>query len=328
MQPDHPAAALVVPESPQPLRGVTDSEIDRFEIDGVVLLRGVYPPEWVEYLRAAMTEVFDREPDAGKVGGTTTGKSETGDRTDMVDLVGRIRRADPDADVALSGDAEPRGRSIVETAACMWNDAVRRHHIQGPLPEIVAALTRSTEVALYSDQLFLKGPGSAIRTPWHQDKPYFLLQGTKVAVCWVPVDPVTIENGAMGYVIGSHRWGKTFVLSDFVSRTKAFPEVGGITMAGLDPLPPLESEPEQFDIRYFDAEPGDVIVHHWATLHGSTGNVSATSMRRAASVRYAGDDVTFLRRASSPEPFRNTIMLDDGDPLVKDHHFTRVWPRA
>jgi hypothetical protein len=316
-----------LPPSPAPLRPVSPAEVEQFRRDGVVALRQIYPDAWVGYLRQAMTEVFERDPAAGMVGGTATGMSETGERIDMVGVVERIRQRNPDADVAVSGDKPPQGQSLVETGACFWHQGLRRHHTDGPLPEIVAALTNSTEVTLYSDQLFLKSPGSAVRTPWHQDKPYFLMQGTKVAVCWVPVDSVTVENGAMGYVIGSHLADKTYVLSDFVSRNRAFPEIGEISMAGLDPLPPVESDPGSFDIRYFDAEPGDVIVHHWATLHGSTGNISANAMRRAASVRYAGDDITFLRRASSPEPFRNTIRLTDGERLDHDDHFPLVWPR-
>ena len=70
-----------------------------------------------------------------------------------------------------------------------------------------------------------------------------------------------------------------------------------------------------------------MIVHHWATLHGSSGNVSAGRIRRAASVRYAGDGCSYYRRASSPEPYRNTLELSDGDPLEKAERFPIVWPR-
>ena len=59
------------------------------------------------------------------------------------------------------------------------------------------------------------------------------------------------------------------------------------------------------------------------TLHGSLGNISADRLRRAASVRFADDDVTFHKRASSPEPFRNTVGLDDGDDL--DDVESLVW---
>ncbi len=307
-------------------RPVTDEERDAYERDGVVILRGIYPLEWVDQLRTALDEVFARDRAEGEVQGTLTGASHTGDRTDMVEAAARVRGDQPGADIAVDGNHPPAGRSLVETDAAHWHGGLRRHHVDGPLPGIVASLTRSDEVTLYSDQVFLKEPGSAVRTPWHQDKPYFLMQGEKAAVCWVPVDAVTVENGAMGYVLGSHRWGQTFQPSDFVTRTNTFPEVGGISLDGLDPLPPIDAEPERYPVRYFDAAPGDVIVHNWATIHGSTGNTHATAMRRAASVRYAGDDITFFRRASSPEPFRNTVSLRDGEPLANDPRFPRVWP--
>ena len=166
-----------------------------------------------------------------------------------------------------------------------------------------------------------------MRTPFHQDKPYFLLQGDKVAVCWVPVDRVDRKNGAMAYVRGSHRWGKTFIPSDFISRTESLLELGEMSHDGLEPMPVIEGQEAEFDIVYFDAEPGDVIVHHWATIHGSSGNVSSNRVRRAASVRYAGDDCSYYQRPSSPESFRNATGLADGDALEKAERFPIVWPR-
>jgi ectoine hydroxylase-related dioxygenase (phytanoyl-CoA dioxygenase family) len=138
------------------------------------------------------------------------------------------------------------------------------------------------------------------------------------------VDVVDRENGAMGYVPGSHRWGKTFKPSDFATTSGTFPEVGGISLEGLDTLP--EDLLDNVEIRYFDAEPGDVIVHHWATLHGSRGNVSASRTRRAASIRYALDGCCFYKRPSSPEPFRNTVEIADGAPLESASRFPVVWP--
>ena len=35
------------------------------------------------------------------------------------------------------------------------------------------------------------------------------------------------------------------------------------------------------------------------TLHGSTGNITANRLRRAASIRYGGDGVTFLKTLST-----------------------------
>jgi ectoine hydroxylase-related dioxygenase (phytanoyl-CoA dioxygenase family) len=164
------------------------------------------------------------------------------------------------------------------------------------------------------------------------------MQGEKVAVCWVPIDKTTKANGAMGYVKGSHRWGKLYQPSDFVTRNGVFAANNAKCSASsagsrpnepaLEPLPPMEQHPS---LGYFDADPGDVIVHHWATVHGSTGNVSSdpTAIRRAASIRFAGDGVRFYQRPSSPEPFRGAIVgLRDGDKLDNDPRFPVVWPRT
>lgn len=83
---------------------------------------------------------------------------------------------------------------------------------------------------------------------------------------------------------------------------------------------------EDPETRHFDAEPGDVIVHHWATLHGSRGNVSANRQRRAAAIRYACDGCHYYARPSSPEPFRKTIDLEDGAVLESHVRFPVVWP--
>ncbi len=164
-----------------------------------------------------------------------------------------------------------------------------------------------------------------MRTPFHQDEPYFLVQG-EVAVAWVPVDVVGPSNGPMGYVKGSHRWGRVFKPSDFITDTGTFHEVDGIDHSALDLMPPIS--PDTHDVVYFDARPGDVIVHHWSTIHGAAGNVSATATRRAASIRYALGGSTYYQRPSSPEPFRHSLNLRDGEPLENADRFPIVWPRS
>ena len=306
------------------LRDLTDDEIQTYENDGVVALRGLLPLGWVDELRGAVQEVFDRETDVGR-DALVTGQSRQGARGDMVEgMLRLLETAEAPDQLAIEAGHTPTGRSIVETDACSWHTGLRQLYVTGPLPEVVAVLTDSTRVNLYSDQLFLKEPGSSVRTPWHQDKPFWLLQGTKVAVCWVPVDTVRLESGAMGYVRGSHRWGVTFKPSDFVTSNGAS-TIPGLEFDDLADLPPIDANPDEYDIVRFEAEPGDVIVHHWMTLHGSTGNVSADRLRRAASVRFAGDDVTFFQRPSSPDPFRHTVGLNDGDDLDGAERFPRVW---
>lgn len=318
------------PAGRAPLRAVSDDERESFARDGVVHLKAIYPERWVDDLRRKLTDVFDRRVERSSDRGprpSVRGGRTDGLRVDMAELVNGLRRTARSADLALEDgpDSPITGRSVVETDAASWHDGLRAHHLDGPLPEIVAMLTGTDKVVFYSDQLFLKEPGSQVRTPFHQDEPYFLVDGS-VAVCWVPVDRVGHDNGPMWYVRGSHRWGRLFKPSDFVTDRGVFPEVDGIRHDDLELLPPIGRD--SHDLVSFAAEPGDVIVHHWSTVHGAAGNVSATATRRAASVRYAIGDSRFFRRPSSPEPFRARVEIADGEPLERAERFPVVWPSS
>jgi len=316
-----------LPQASGLARAVTEAEKEAFERDGVVLLKGIYPSEWVDYMRSQLDDVFSMAQErAASTHYVAQGDSERGSHSDMVQVAIDLRSRNASAQLAMEGgqDVAATGRSIVETDAAHWHRGLLQHHTHGPMPELIHQVTSSAQVNLYSDQLFLKEAGSRVKTPFHQDKPYFLVDGGDVAVAWLPVDTVTADNGAMGYVIGSHKWGKLFKPSDFTTENGTFPEVEGIDLSGLDVL--TQGMLDEADIQYFDVEPGDVIVHHWATLHGSKGNVSAHSKRRAASIRYACEGCHFFMRPSSPEPFRRTVSLVDGDPLEKAGRFPIVWP--
>ena len=69
---------------------------------------------------------------------------------------------------------------------------------------------RSATVNLLYDQLFVKEPGSSERTPWHQDLPYWPVEGDQILSIWVPFDAATPDNGVVTYVKGSHLWGQKY----------------------------------------------------------------------------------------------------------------------
>lgn len=109
---------------------------------------------------------------------------------------------------------------------------------------------------------------------------------------WIPVDPVSFNSGTIRYVRGSHRWG-FFKPNVFVSQM-AFPGADG------DTLPDIDGHEEEYDIVSSELEPGDLLVHHHLTVHGSAGNATLRQTRRAASLRYCGDDIRFKFRPYAP----------------------------
>lgn len=180
-----------------------------------------------------------------------------------------------------------------------WNTDLRRFVTTIPLPEVVAQLLQTDRLKFHNDHLFYKESGSLVRTAFHQDASYFAMRGEQVAICWVPVDVVTKASGAMGYVRGSHRWpdaqgrpGVVFQPKNLVTEQRTQPLIE-MMPKGMPELPDIEGNEAKYDVVYFDASPGDVIIHHMKTVHGSAGNTSAERHRRAASIRYIGDDVVY-----------------------------------
>jgi len=130
-------------------------------------------------------------------------------------------------------------------------------------------------------------------------------------------EPVSKETGGMGYVRGSHRW-KLHSPNAFVSQMPS-------NDAGLPALPDIEGNEDDYDIAYFEVEPGDVIVHDYRLTHGSRGNTSLERTRRAVSLRFAGDDATVLHRPSAPAEFPVNPNLKDGD-VLDSTTYPVVWP--
>ena len=99
--------------------------------------------------------------------------------------------------------------------------------------------------------------------------PYFHLDGDCGCVFWIPLNKVRAGGGRIGYIPGSHRWRKMFKANVFVSELP-FPGAEGVDM------PRIDADPEAYGVEYLEAEPGDVLVHHFLTVHGSEGNRSDT----------------------------------------------------
>ena len=62
------------------------------------------------------------------------------------------------------------------------------------------------DIKLFSDQIFMKPPGGMEKT-YHQDSPYFHIEPMALVTAWVALDEVTLENGCLWIVPGSHKNG-------------------------------------------------------------------------------------------------------------------------
>jgi hypothetical protein len=310
-------------------RQITKDEIAVYKHAGVVLLRGILDLSAVNTLRRCIDEAvhtIGESPSGYDLSALTrafesddwrTLHSESGGQHDVAGIMEYIKSSGKP--LLFDQTAASKGSFLLDTGIAARLRDFRRFCLHGAVPEIAGALLESERVNFFGDQIFVKEPGTRERTAFHQDATYFEIEGDQCCVMWIPVDPVTLENGTMQYVRGSHRDGKLYQPNVFVSQTP-LPGAEG------EPLPDIEGHLTDYDIVHFDVEPGDVIVHHYRTIHGAGGNHSRYQVRRAASLRYCGDDIRFRTRPWAPKQLHHRARLRDGEPLGGPD-FPVVWTR-
>jgi ectoine hydroxylase-related dioxygenase (phytanoyl-CoA dioxygenase family) len=222
--------------------------------------------------------------------------------------------------LADAGSENRNGSYYIDTGIAAKLKSYRQLCVNGALTEIAGQLLGANSVRFFGDQVFVKEPNTPGKTAFHQDATYFEIEGEQCCVMWVPVDPVGLEHGAMMYVRGSHADQRLYKPNVFISQA---PLPGS---EGHD-LPDIENNLDEFDIVHFDIEPGDVLVHHYRTIHGTGGNRSRYQVRRAASIRYCGDDIRFKERPWAPRQLHHTQRLKTGDSLSGSTDFPVVWTR-
>jgi len=206
---------------------------------------------------------------------------------------------------------------------CNWqhNPAYRRVIFETPLAAAAGELTGSRTIRLYHDHMLTKEPGTRAPTSWHQDQPYYNVEGTMNCSLWIPVDPVR-RHSTLEFVAGSHRGPWLMPRSFMDHQARWFPE------GSLADLPDIEGTRAQQPILGWELEPGDVVCFHMLVLHAA-GGVDGDRRRRVFSVRFLGDDMRHAPRrwATSPDFPGLAEELPAGAPM--DHPlFPVAWRRS
>lgn len=190
---------------------------------------------------------------------------------------------------SLMGKAMSAKTKGYEMDAYLWkrNDALRDLIYYSPFARWAQQIMGSEEVRFFYDQMFVKEPGTDAPTPWHQDMSFWPLEGDQICSFWVPLDPVTRANSGLQYVKGSHRWSNRYkaISPDYNS--------GLLEEKNLEDVPDINAHPDKYESTCWDMQPGDVLMFHPLTLHGSSGNTTRNQRRRALALRWLGDDVRF-----------------------------------
>ena len=203
--------------------------------------------------------------------------------------------ARPSARAKVASRPDDPGRFFEDF--CNWQDVpqYRRFVFESPLAMVAQRLMKSRTVRLFHDHLLVKEPGTRQRTPWHQDQPYYNIEGRQNISMWIPVDPVS-RPATLEFVAGSHLGPWLMPRTFMDNQARWFPE------GSLAELPDIEAAREKHRIVGWAIEPGDFVCFHMLTLHAA-GGVQGPNRRRVYSVRFLGDDIVHEPRRwpTSPE---------------------------
>jgi ectoine hydroxylase-related dioxygenase (phytanoyl-CoA dioxygenase family) len=168
---------------------ITADDVEAYERDGAVVLRGLLTRSQLEDLRAGIDE--------------------------------NLAAPSPRAKTASTSD-DP-GRFVEDFCSWQENEHYRRVIFGSRLGAVGAALMRSRTARLHHDHMLTKEPGTRTRTPWHQDQPYYNITGRQNCSYWIPVDPVSRES-TLELVAGSHRGPWLMPRTFMDAQARWFPE--------------------------------------------------------------------------------------------------------
>ena len=191
----------------------------------------------------------------------------------------------------------------------LWEDCpgVRPLTFHAAIGETAARLLGVPAIRIWHDQALYKEAGGR-QTDAHQDQPYWPIAEADTITAWIPLDGSTLENGAMGYLPGSHLIG----LRKFVNIFTGEPEdiLSGEELRDVEPI-------------FVEVPAGSVAFHHGLTFHVAKSNQTPQT-RRVHTAIYFADGST--RGAKFPHPAVDRGGIEVGQVIDSDVT-PIVWPR-
>ena len=247
--------------------------IDAFQTNGVVLLKKIISNYWLEQLSIGIKKNFNN-PSKYKC---VYEKKEN--------------------------------KEIFYDDYCNWQkiNEYKEFFFNSGIGNIVAKLIKSKKINIFHEHVLIKESGSEKKTPWHQDQPYYCVNGKDNCSLWIPLDPVP-KYICPEFIRGSHKWNKLFLPTKFYGNSYDHFD------QEFEKLPDIENNKKDYDIISWKLSPGDAIAFNFATVHGAPANKSNV-IRRAFSARFTGDDATYIKRIGETSPPFPELKLKNGDKM-------------
>ncbi|MEM6479050.1 MAG: phytanoyl-CoA dioxygenase family protein [Pseudomonadota bacterium] len=259
---------------------ITERDIDAFQRDGALVVRGVFEP-WLEIMEDAVA----------------------------------ANMADPGP--YASENAVTEGRFFDDY--CNWQRLPAMEHLvrESPAGALAAKAMRSTSAQFFHDHVLVKEGGTPKATPWHQDGPYYFVEGEQTVSIWMPLDPVS--DASLRFIAGSHLWQKPVRPVSWADNSDFYDG----DHDWIDVPDPESADTLDHTILEWPMAPGDAVLFHYRTVHGARGN-PGKARRRALSLRWVGDDARYVERPGRTSPPFPGHGMKAGERLRGDW-FPEIW---
>ncbi|WP_420547891.1 phytanoyl-CoA dioxygenase family protein [Curvivirga sp.] len=272
------------------LRQITKEEHATYDRDGVALLKQVFDQEWIAILNKGLDDSMNKP----------THRARDWNR-----------------------DSEGR-RTFYDSQAWQEIPEYKQFVFESPCADLARQMMGSEHVNFFFDAVFCREAGVQFRTPWHQDEPYWSVEGFDTCSIWMPLTPVAAKS-ALSVVPGSHRWEKVYSQADFGQFNEGNVEDvshSNFDEFGFPPLPDIDGEPDKYKPVSFDMVPGDCLFFNARCIHGGSGQLDEGKDLRVFNTKWCGDDVRVSFKPWGMDPDHTEVMtnmgLKDGDRLGTD----------
>ena len=263
---------------------LTRSEINQFNKDGAIFIKGKFDVKWIEKLKKGIERDINNPSPRFK-----SHTLEKGVPAYLEDY--------------WTWDLVPEFKDFV---------------FNSPYAKIAAELMSAKKINLVMDNWFLRQGGSKSSTPFHHDISYFDMDGT-MCVLWLPLQP-TGKNEGVVWVKGSHLWNKLFLRVLFKDGHKVEGKECIINGKKYELPPDILGNKDKYKFLQWDCELGDCVIFDMRTLHGTLSSsipdktLSRYTLRVAkedAKISYIGDWTSYnYRKAMQEAGYKNGDSLD------------------